>query len=110
MLRAMAPEGFALARRLVRQVRGRPELTVRVRIAGAHHRAAVLERERVAHPWVRGRRRALLGPDVDHAADVRGLHPRERQVVPRRETEYPAEAARRLGHEQRFLNVWSGER
>ncbi len=48
---------------------GGPDLAVRVRVARAHHRAAVLEDLHVADPGAAGQLGVLLGPDVHHAPD-----------------------------------------
>jgi hypothetical protein len=45
-----------------------PHLAVRVRVAGPHHLAAVLEQLDVAHVGARAELGRLLGPQVDHAA------------------------------------------
>ena len=48
---------------------GRPDLAVGMRVARAHHRAAVLEDRRVCHPRHRGQRAVLADPRVDDRAD-----------------------------------------
>src|SRR5438093_12993182 len=60
--RAMTREGELLASRLVGNVRRRPDLAVRVRIARAHHLAAVFAHERVLHPRMHRHRGALVAP------------------------------------------------
>jgi hypothetical protein len=94
----------ALALQLARGVRGhgalRPHLPVRMRVAGAHHLAAVLEQLHVADLAARAQLGRLLRPQVDHAAH-RGLaQRREGQVVPRREADHAAGARFGLGREQ----------
>jgi hypothetical protein len=94
----------ALALQLARGVRGhgalRPHLPVRVRVAGAHHLAAVLEQLHVADLGARAQLGRLLRPQVDHAAH-RGLaQRREGQVVPRREADHAAGARFGFGREQ----------
>ena len=89
------------AQRLVGNVLSRPDLAVRVRIARAHHRAAVLEYLHVVDPGKLTECCGLFGPGVDHAGDIRHGHPREREGVVGVEAEDAAEAPLGLGDQQR---------
>ena len=75
-----------------------PDLAVRVRVAGTHRGAAVLEDldPAVALAELGG----LVSPDVDDATDRRLVHAREGHVVAGREAHDPAGAPRTLGTEQ----------
>src|SRR5205823_8699055 len=77
---AVRTQRLALARRLIRNVFGGPDLAVRVRIAGAHHLAAVLEYLHVTHPVVRGQPLPFNRPGVDHLPDRRGIEAGQREI------------------------------
>ena len=94
---AVLVEGEALSRGFVWHAFSGPELSVWVRIAGAHLRAAVFEGHRVTGPRQRGGGRVFLGPQIDHLTNLGCLHPRQREVVTRREAEHATEAAFRAG-------------
>jgi hypothetical protein len=97
---AVLVEGEALSCGFVRHAFGGPELSVWVRIAGAHLRATVFEGHRVADPRQRGGGRVFLGPQIDHLTNLGCLHPRQREVVTRRETEHATESAFRTGRQE----------
>ena len=79
-----------------------------MRIAGAHHVAAVLEHQRVLRPPGGRDRRTFVDPDVDDFADRGGLHARERQIVARRKADHSADAA--FGGAQSGAPRWVPER
>ena len=71
--------GGVLPSRLDRQRSAGPDLAVRMRVRGAHRRAAILED---LHPAVGGTELVgLLGPDVDDPPDLGGVHDREIEIV-----------------------------
>ena len=75
-----------------------PDLAVRVRVAGAHRRTAVLED---LHPAVAlAELGGLVGPDVDHVPDRGLVHARQGHVVTGREAHDAAGATGSLGPEQ----------
>ena len=82
---------------LVGDVLGGPDLAVGMRIAGAHHGAAVLEDLDVAEDGIGAEGAVLVGPGVDDAADVGDCHAREGEAVVGVEAEDAAEAALALG-------------
>ena len=86
--------------RLVRDALVGPDLPVRVRVAGAHHRAAVLEDLHVAHPRQAAEFAVLVGPGVHDLPDGRLRHHAQREVVAGVEADHPADAALGLGDEQ----------
>ena len=77
-----------------------PDLSVRVRVAGAHHRAAVLEDLDVADPRLPAELQVLLGPGVDDPADLRAGHRTHGHVVAGREADDPAQATLGFGDQE----------
>src|SRR4051794_27112791 len=69
---ALLPRKFA-RRRLWYRTR-RPDLAMRMRIAGAHHLAAILKNLYVTDARHRAEFRELRGPSADHLFDRRQLH------------------------------------
>ena len=96
----MLGERGTLAQRLAGNRFGRPDLPVRVRIAGAHHRAAIFENLHVADPGIRRESRVLFNPGFDDMPNVRRVHARQREIVPRRKTDDAADAAFRRRREK----------
>src|SRR5438067_2248948 len=86
--------------RLVRQALICPNLAMRVWIARAHHRAAILE---YLHP-VDERHRAefdvLRDPGLNHLMNRCDTHAREGQIVSRRETGHTTDARLAFSHNQ----------
>src|SRR5437763_9724194 len=85
---------------LVRQALSRPKLAMRMWIARAHHRAAILE---YLHP-VDERHRAefnvLRDPSLNHLMNLCDAHAREGQIVSRRETGHTTDARLAFSHNQ----------
>ena len=73
---------------------------MRVRVAGAHHGAAVLENLHPADRLDAAEFSALLDPNTHHPLDLFHRHAGERQIVARRKADHPAEAALGLCHDQ----------
>jgi hypothetical protein len=100
----VAPVVLGLAGELTGDVRRdgalRPHLAVRVRVARAHHLAAVLEQLDVPHVGAGAELRRLLRPQVDHGAHARRAERGEGEVVPRREADDAAGARLGLRGEQ----------
>ena len=85
---------------LVGEAPARPDLAVRMRIAGAHRGAAVLEdlhRVDVVHG---AERQVLLAPRSDDMPEVFDGEARHGEVVARRIADHPADAGFRLGDDQ----------
>jgi len=102
---AGAGEMLALGRdlgdRLVGNKAAGPDLAVGMRIAGAHHRAAVLEDLHVLDPVQAGHILVLLRPCIHHAANLRLGHAGQGQAVVGMEADHLAQSARRLCNQQR---------
>jgi hypothetical protein len=81
---------------------------MRVRVGAAHHLAFVLENLHVADEIARGQVERLFGPQIDHRANVGGVHVGQCQVVARAETQHPADAALALDAEQRVIGWFIG--
>ena len=86
----------------------RPDLAVRMRIAGAHHGAAIFEDLYVVDGRVGAEFSILLDPRVHNLAQVGQLHTGDSQVMARRETYYPADARLGFGDEEPLAleTVW----
>ena len=69
--------GVGLLLHLVRQMPGRPDLAVRMRVGAAHDLAAIFEDLHRADVGPAAERDRLLDPGVDHPLDVGDLHHRE---------------------------------
>src|SRR5919109_1352121 len=78
----------------------RPDLSVRVGIACAHHLATVLENLHVLDTGCARNRARLVGPDIDYMANVDDWHHREREIVARREADDAADTGLAGGDEQ----------
>ena len=68
---------------LIGDVFSGPDLSVRVRITGSHHRSSVLEDLNVANVAAGRKIGFLIGPLVDYAPNGLRTHRRKREVVPR---------------------------
>jgi len=79
-----------LCGRLVRHMLRRPYLAVRMRIAGAHHRAAVFKNLHMLDEGLSGKLSVLRSPRLHHGLDLRNGHARKRQAVVRMEAEHTA--------------------
>ena len=86
--------------RLIRHVLGGPDLSVRMRVARAHHGAAILEDLHVADLRTGAQLYKLIRPFIDHHANVRRLHQRQRERVVGMEAENAATAGLPLGTQQ----------
>src|SRR3954464_12386599 len=84
-----------------------PNLSVRMWIAGAHHRAAVFEDLDVMDVRARAQFAILLGPEVHDSSDLLLRHLRQRQVMSRRKTQDAANAGLGLGDAERTLVISS---
>src|SRR5215472_1822651 len=80
-----------------------PDLTMRVRVAGAHQFATILEDLHVTDPGDLCEFRVLFGPRVDHGAQFAGAHTGNGEIVPWRKTQDTAETAVGLRHKQTVL-------
>src|SRR5258708_5179583 len=79
---------------------------MRMRIARAHHLAAVLENLHVADSGDQGKLRELRSPRADDLFDFGQAHAGQRQIVPRREAHDAADARLALGYQQALvLNI-----
>src|ERR1700690_254043 len=74
-----------------------------MRIARAHHRAAILENLDVSNPGNARERFEFTGPHIDNLAHSPESHPRDAEVMARRETNHAANPGLRAGHEQSRL-------
>jgi len=81
-----------------------------MRVAGAHHGAAVLEDLDVAEVGIGAEGAVLLGPGVDDAADVGDLHAGQREAVVGMEAEDAATSAFAVGAEELggVVSLWLG--
>src|SRR5579862_1690547 len=77
---------------LVGDVELRPNLSVRVRVARAHHRTAVFENRYGVDVRNAGELRVLIGPAIDDAGDGLLRQRGQMQIVARRVTDDPAVA------------------
>src|SRR5256885_607713 len=67
-----------------------PYLAMRMRIAGSHHGAAILEDLYVLDPLHRAEFGVLVGPDINYPAYIANLHCCESQIVAGREAHHAA--------------------
>ena len=86
--------------RFVRHRGVRPDLSVRVRIASAHHRAAIFKNQDGIDSVFGAPQLILLGPNINYGAKFGVGHLRERQIMPRRKTYDAAGALFGARHEQ----------
>lgn len=73
-----------------------PQLPMRMRIRCPHRRALVLKKLHVGDIRQRPQFIDLLGPHVDHPANLTHGHLRQRQIMPRAETDHAANTGFRL--------------
>ena len=93
MLCLVRLQRFRLDGRLVRHMLRCPYLTMRVRIAGAHHRAAVLEDLHIVEFRLAAELGVLLDPGIDDEADGGEFHARDGEAVVGMEAEDAAPAS-----------------
>src|SRR5258706_390890 len=91
-LSAIIPERRQLSTRKVWQRSIRPNLAVRMRIARAHHLAAIFENLHVIDPRNLPKRDILLDPGIHDSAQLREAHSRNCEIVPRRKTHHAADS------------------
>ena len=84
-----------------------PDLAMRMRIAGAHHLAAILEDLHVADVGQAAQVGVLRGPHVHHQREIRHAHARHGQIVPRRKAAHAADA-RLAGGDQQAVAILDG--
>src|SRR2546421_10655391 len=89
---AILPERRQLPTGKVWQRSIRPNLAVRMRIARAHHLAAVLEDLHVINPWNFPKRAVLFDPAVHDGAQFRDAHSRNSEIMARRKTHHAADS------------------
>jgi hypothetical protein len=90
---------FLLHARNVGDGCGGPDLAMRMGVAGAHHRAAILENLHVIDVVARAKLHKLSGPGIYDGAYVGRLHHRECQVMFGRKTEDAADSSFRFRDE-----------
>src|ERR1700680_1301147 len=100
MLVCVPLHGSLFFLRLVRNRTGRPDLTMRMGIAGAHRRTAILEDLNIVNVVSYSEIAELIGPDINHASSLGQSHAGKGQVVSRREADYAANSRFRLGDDQ----------
>src|SRR5260370_2971497 len=71
-----------------------------MRIARAHHYAAILENLHVTNPGNLSERGVLLDPAVHDSAQFLRVHSRNREIGARRKTQLPADSLLCLSHQQ----------
>lgn len=81
----------------------RPDLAMRMRTAGAHHRATVLEDLHVMDVGLSAQLLKLLGPGSHNQNNVLRFHRGQRQIVPGRKAHYAAAPGFRLGNNQALV-------
>src|SRR5712691_4270555 len=91
--------GLLLAKGLVGQVGIGPDLAMRMRITGAHHRSAILKDLYVVDPRNVAQFVVLLDPNIHNTADLLETHAGNREVMARIETNHAADATLRVGHD-----------
>src|SRR5580765_585211 len=77
-----------------------PNLAMGMRIAGAHHGAAVFEDLHMLDPGARPQIVELIDPQIDHGPEFAQAHARDGEVVARRKTSDAADSALRTGDQQ----------
>ena len=85
--------GFKRSEFSFRKIRNRgvdPNLAMRMRIAGAHERAAIFEDLYVTNPGNFFQLQILFGPHLDDFTNFTGRHERNGQVVPGTKTDHAA--------------------
>src|SRR6266403_589936 len=91
-LRVILPERRQLPSGKVWQRSIRPNLAVRMRIARAHHLAAIFENLHVIDPRNFAERDILLDPGIHDSAQLREAHSWNGEIVPRRKTHHAADS------------------
>src|SRR5690348_3928156 len=97
---AVLQQGLRFAGGYVRDAFGSPNLAMRMRIAGAHQGAAVLEHLDVTNPAARFELRILLREGIQGVAQFGVVHSRYGEIVARRKAYDAADAALALGLQQ----------
>ena len=92
---------FGFERRLIGDVACRPDLAMRMRVAGAHHGASVLKDLNVMDPFDRRDFFGFIRPGIDDAANIRALHLGQREAVIGMEAEHFADSLHRFSRKQR---------
>ncbi len=100
MSRLVLPLTLQLVLDFIRHDAGRPDLPVRMRIARAHHLAAILEDQHVSEVATRIELGELRSPGTHDACCFLLRQVAERQIVPRRIAQHAAFARDRLRREQ----------
>src|SRR5436305_4581873 len=80
-----------------------PNLAMRMRIARAHHFAAVFKYLDVLNVWHGRKLHELCGPCANHVFNFRYAHARDRQVMPRRKAHHATDSRLALSYEQPFV-------
>ena len=93
--------GLGLGGRFVGHKAGRPDLAVRMRVAGSHHGPAVLEDLHVLDPLQAAHLDIFPRPAIHHRANLLAGHARQGQAVVGMVAEHLAQSAGRFGHQQR---------
>ena len=88
-------------RRLVRNMFRGPDLAMRMRIACAHHGAAIFKNLHMLDFWPLAQLLVLGSPRIHHAQDIRHVHTRKRQAVVGMETQHTAKPAFAFRPEQK---------
>src|SRR6185437_8145656 len=65
-----------------------PDLAMRMGVAGAHHRAAILKNLHMVHARIRAEFLVLCGPGANDLRDFRRLHGSQSKIVARRKTHH----------------------
>src|ERR1700722_7988006 len=86
-----------------------PDLTVRMRIACAHHRTTILEDLHVADVVARTQLNGLFDPRIHHRTNLLHRHLRQREVMTRRKTDHPAGSALALGDKESLAGLVTRE-
>ena len=110
LLLAVAPLSLCLSCGFVGYVFRRPDLAVGMRIARAHHGAAIFKDLHVTGFILAAKLPGLLDPRLDDAFNLGLLHLRQREAVVRVKAENAAGASLLICAEQRVLPVLRGRR
>src|SRR6516164_2717364 len=76
---------------------------MRMRVAGAHHRAPIFENLHIPDPRLRLEIDRLLAPGFYNALDCAAIHLRQRQIVARRKADYAADPTLALRNEEAVI-------
>src|SRR5579871_867562 len=96
-IRALGQQFFV---RLAGNRCGCPDLAMRVRIAGSHHRAAVLEDLDVVDVFPSAEFTKLVDPSLYDTLNLADLHCGEGEIMPRRKADDTADAGFAFSHDQ----------